>query len=348
MTGNWLFAQTGRREIASVVVLWLVLLCASLLALFVFSRSSINLINHIQYVKAGRSVRTQALYEEARKRAELALAKAAAAPGHRIAPQDPDYRAAVNLYHKAFQLDPRGELAPEQAVHYEILLRIHEAAGQNSAALAAGVYQALARGDLAGAGTLKDRLIALAPDEPETWHAAVEVALRSGKLNEARSALATLIKRTPKPEARGMVLQARVARAEGNQEEAIAGFKRALELDPSLIDVRKHLAQLLSSKGRQAEAANLLLQGESLGGSRDGNYMHMLGDALFKTGRLEEAVRAFTVANTLEPHSADVQWALARALHTTGRLRQAQRAMQRACELNPELCQKALGDGSSG
>lgn len=338
---NLLVVRTGRREIVSVLLIWAVLLAAALAALFLFHRSSVRLINHIEYVKAGRFIRMLALYEEAKKHADAALTKAGDAPGARISAEDASYRKAVELYNRAFELDPRGTLTADHTLYYQILMRLHEAAGREAETLQAMVRDALTRRDFAAAGDYVARLRELAPSDAETWCLAVEVPLRAGRLEEATSATVRL-EDVGGRSAALHELRGRIARAKGKPAVAAQEYTEAVKLLPQKIDLRKELAALLTNAGRREEALRVLEEGRPLGGELDGNYMHLLGMALLGAGRTQEAVEALETAATLEMHSADVHLALARAHHRAGNLARSDRALQRAYALNPELRKKAF------
>ncbi len=337
---NWrriVGVRAGGREILSVAALWAVLLAGSACALAALNWNAIRLINRIEYVEANRYDRTMVLYAEAEKRAASAFAGLKSSAEMRLAPNDPDYGAATDLYAQALALDPRGPLDSENARHYQILMRLHESAGSTTRTLAAMTRDALTRNDTVSAADYAARLAAAAPDSPEAWILTAEPAIRTGRLDDATSAAARVETASGKETSIVHELRARIAVARNDSAAAIEEYVALLRLKPGAVDARKALASLLLRGGRNEEALRTLTEGREQGGSSDGNYMHILGETLLAAGRAGEAADALTKAAELEPRSASVHWSLARAHLKAGNARRSDAAMQRAFALDPKL-----------
>src|SRR5690606_2648645 len=110
----------------------------ALLALWALHANALRIINHIEYVEAGRFQRMQALYLEAERHASRVLEKARelnidSQQKVLVPVTDPDYVSAVNLYSRAMALDPRPEFSPERRLYYDQLAQLYEAAGVETA-----------------------------------------------------------------------------------------------------------------------------------------------------------------------------------------------------------------------
>lgn len=126
---------------------------------------------------------------------------------------------------------------------------------------------------------------------------------------EPRSGAAKLSKSRAREAHQQAMLGARLA-GKGQHAQAIARFRRSIEIDPTSAIV-----------------------------------FHDLGYTCLQTGRLEEAVSAFTTAVQLKPDLASAQEHLAYTLDQLGRTPQALAAYQAATRLEPErqMAQFRLG-----
>ncbi|MCS7042498.1 MAG: tetratricopeptide repeat protein [Bryobacteraceae bacterium] len=103
----------------------------------------------------------------------------------------------------------------------------------------------------------------------------------------------------------------------GQDERAIAAFRRVLELDPGLRAAKLNLAHLLVKAGRPAEARPLLEQCLEQQPD-DAKAAFLLGRALADTGQWREAVQAFAKAAQNDPEDRDLAFALAHACERAG------------------------------
>jgi tetratricopeptide (TPR) repeat protein len=101
-------------------------------------------------------------------------------------------------------------------------------------------------------------------------------------------------------------------------EEAIAAYRRALEIDPGLADAHVNLGRLLHESGRTAEAEQcyrLALAARP----EDETAAFNLGVALQDLGRLEEAAEAYESALEIDRELADAHYNLAGLYERLGR-----------------------------
>jgi tetratricopeptide (TPR) repeat protein len=120
----------------------------------------------------------------------------------------------------------------------------------------------------------------------------------------------------------------------GRREEAIAAYRRALQLDPTFAVARNNLGFALLLEGRVdeaiAELESAVLRDPALGLA----YSN-LGLAYATAGRPEEADAALRHAERLMPDNGDVQARIGELELSRGRKEEAWRRFQRALQLDP-------------
>ncbi|HVT87833.1 MAG TPA: tetratricopeptide repeat protein [Tepidisphaeraceae bacterium] len=123
--------------------------------------------------------------------------------------------------------------------------------------------------------------------------------------------------------------------AQGQNDQAIIAYRRALALNAEMFEARNNLANLLREKGEFAQAIS--------------NYMMVLrshpnlpqvwnnmGLALQDAGRIEEALDAFAKAMSLAPTFSLAAENKAKLLHRVGRFEQAIAAYLQVLRINPD------------
>lgn len=120
----------------------------------------------------------------------------------------------------------------------------------------------------------------------------------------------------------------------GKPADAIAGYKKVLELQPGVYAAQLNLGILLLGQKQAAEALPYLdaAAGQKPKEPRPRVYLSM---ALLQTGDLEKAAQSYQAALDLDPKSAPAELGLARALARQNRLADADPHFRRAAELNP-------------
>jgi len=96
----------------------------------------------------------------------------------------------------------------------------------------------------------------------------------------------------------GVVLKAR-----GRLREAIAAYRRAIELKPELVDAYHNLGNALREDGQADAGANAYRRVIQLRPNSADAYNN-LGNALRDAGHLQEAIAAYQEAIRLKPHNA--------------------------------------------
>jgi tetratricopeptide (TPR) repeat protein len=121
---------------------------------------------------------------------------------------------------------------------------------------------------------------------------------------------------------------------EGKDQQAIAEYRKVLELKPGLEPAITNLGILMLRNQDAAGAIPLLRRAHELkpGDARIAVY---LGDALLARKQLPEAAETYSAALQSDPKSAAAEAGLGRALLAQDRLDKAAEHFQRAAELDP-------------
>ena len=122
---------------------------------------------------------------------------------------------------------------------------------------------------------------------------------------------------------------------QGKTDDAIAEWKRALELSPEDDRANSNLALLLVAAGRFDEAAPHFATTLRVNPSYPDGHSN-LGVALAGAGKTEEAIREFEKALEINPRSVEAHNDLGRTLEARGKLDDAVSHFQRALESAPE------------
>lgn len=115
-------------------------------------------------------------------------------------------------------------------------------------------------------------------------------------------------------------------------EEAIAHFRKAIELDPTYASAHANLAAVYLKTGELDLALPLLQKAVELDPSLADAHNNA-GVLLLMTGEYEQALKAFTIAMKLKPRDAVTHFNRADALYHLGRTDEGIAAIQSALEL---------------
>ncbi|MFM7055694.1 MAG: tetratricopeptide repeat protein [Planctomycetota bacterium] len=151
-----------------------------------------------------------------------------------------------------------------------------------------------------------EHLVRLQPDNPDLLHQLSACRAKLGRYDEAVEA-ARRFAALPACEARGHALIGMLERDRANYQKCVEAWDRLFRIQPDAV-------------GLQVTPAELFLE---------------YGKALLQLGRSEDAVRALSKSESLQP-SADAAAFLGKAFAGTGRQSQAQSAWKSAVQLNPE------------
>jgi tetratricopeptide (TPR) repeat protein len=123
-------------------------------------------------------------------------------------------------------------------------------------------------------------------------------------------------------------------RAQGRLDEAVASYERALAAQPDYADAHYNLANALLDANKPEQAAEHFRV--ALGAIPDSaGVRNNLGIALANEGRMEEAIAEFRAALQVEPDSAKTHRNLGKALSEMGRTKEGIEYLRRATQLDP-------------
>jgi tetratricopeptide (TPR) repeat protein len=120
----------------------------------------------------------------------------------------------------------------------------------------------------------------------------------------------------------------------GKDAEAIAGYRKVLELKPGLYQADLNLGILLL-RGKRASEALPYLGAAAEERPKEPRPRLYVSAALLETGDLAKAGQSYQTALELDPKSAPAELGLAQTLARQNRLSEAEPHFRRAAELNP-------------
>jgi Flp pilus assembly protein TadD len=124
--------------------------------------------------------------------------------------------------------------------------------------------------------------------------------------------------------------------AEGQFDEAIENFRKAIQINPNNPEAQNNLGHALAAKGRFDEAIENFRQAIQI----DPNYceaLDNLGITLAGDGRFDEAIENYRQAIQLNPNSSEALNNLGVALDAEGRFDEAIENFRKAIQINPNF-----------
>ena len=144
------------------------------------------------------------------------------------------------------------------------------------------------------------------------------------------------------PMARGRVLMER-----GRWDEAIAEWKRFIELDPKSALAHFHLGLALKAKGDLDGAERFYREAVRLDGEHHGAAIDALAELLLSRGNLKEAIATYQKIMSLDPKDASAHYHLAIALKAKGDLDEAIAAFEDVVRRQPDFTEAHFGLASA-
>ena len=120
----------------------------------------------------------------------------------------------------------------------------------------------------------------------------------------------------------------------GQFEKAEQSYRKALQLQPQFIPAYVNFAQMLSNRGREVEAANLLRAGIRQS-PESADIYHALGLSQVRQKKTPDAIDSLAKAAELDPDNRRYQYVYAVALQSVGKQEQAIETLQKVHEQQP-------------
>jgi tetratricopeptide (TPR) repeat protein len=254
-----------------------------------------------------------------------AMLVAGASSGSTQAPE----RLATDVYTRALGLEQQGDRSGALALLWEAAgLTPHDAEIQNR------LGEALERiGALEAATDAYRRALLARPAFRRATNNLVLVLVKSGKGPEALDHARRLVAAAPSEPENHYTLG--LTQSELNVSDALASFRRVLDLAPRHTLARFNLALVLKRVDRLAEATDELNRLLAIEPRSEAHYT--LGVIFWQQGDLDRAAAALRAAVEIDPRNAE-------AYHTLGTVAKARRdwpaaaaALQRAIALRPDV-----------
>ncbi len=220
---------------------------------------------------------------------------------------------AIASFRKAVELDPK--LTRARA---ELALAL---AASGKGAEAAAEAKKASDADQRSSEAFAALGYALLIENPKGWNDAIAQAQQGAFLNPRSPSIQTIV--------------GRIFEANGNYDQAVSSYKKALETDPSYSQARLALVKVQDlqgdRKGALAEARKLAQEMPN-----NGEAQFLVGRALYRSEDFAEALPVLEKAAALSPGNADAHALLATAAFFTGKNDQAVAAYKKALEIKPD------------
>ncbi len=190
------------------------------------------------------------------------------------------------------------------------------------------------RGDLIGAAAAYRRTLELDPRHPQALHLLGIIELEANHLDSARQLLVAAAQAAPAAGGPWFHL-GEVARRQGATDEAVAAFRKAIELQPDLLVAYQSLGDMLLQRGRPAEAVDPLKALTQFAPTMSGAFL-LFGRALLRADRPDEAIEPLQQTVRLAPGAPAGHLCLAEALFMAGQMENAAASLRRAIELRED------------
>ena len=171
-----------------------------------------------------------------------------------------------------------------------------------------------------------------ASGQPQAVLSVVQVYQRLERYDDSIPLLERLVGREPRLATASFLLGAAYERT-GRREQAVAAFRRVLEVEPDFHAALNYLGYMWAERGENLEEA-LALVGRAVALDPDnGAYVDSLGWANFQLGRHDEARTLLERAVRLEPDDPTVHEHLGDVYRALGQTERAREVYRRALEL---------------
>jgi len=170
------------------------------------------------------------------------------------------------------------------------------------------------------------------PNYADALNLMAQLSLQSGQYELAAEWASRAILQSAKPQY--FLSLGTIRRRQGQLEEALKAFDRAVQLQPDSGECWRNFGNVLVDLNLLDQAV-LSFQYALKYDSRDVEAAERCGCALFQLGKAEEALAYFELAEQLQPNSAEASHVRGLALYSLKRFEDAAAAMQKAQTLDP-------------
>jgi tetratricopeptide (TPR) repeat protein len=177
------------------------------------------------------------------------------------------------------------------------------------------------------------RALALEPNHGDALDLMAQLSLHSGQYELAAEWASRALAQSAKPDY--FLTLGTIRRRQGQLEEALKAFDRAVQLDQQNGESWKNFGNVLVDLNL-LEQAVLSFQYALKYDNKDWEAAERCGCVLFQLGKSEEALAYLELAEQLQPNAAEASHVRALALYSVKRFEEAVAAMQRAQARDPE------------
>lgn len=195
---------------------------------------------------------------------------------------------------------------------------------------AAAIFAAVMAG---GYALLGRRLVV--PVVVGAWVLALATAARNATYRSEFAIWTDAALKRPDDNARARFNLGRLLTEANRLPEAVAQYRKAVQIDPQFFDAQNNLGTALMRTGAMADAVEPLRAAVRLRPALPGPWAN-LANALLATGQLQEAKSAYAAAIARSAKDGDLYVGLGRTDATLGDLDSALRAWQQALQLKPD------------
>ncbi|MBW4593151.1 MAG: tetratricopeptide repeat protein, partial [Brasilonema angustatum HA4187-MV1] len=121
---------------------------------------------------------------------------------------------------------------------------------------------------------------------------------------------------------------------QGKLDQAIASYRKALQIDPNDRDAHNNLGNALYEQGKLDQAIASYRKALQID-PNDPNAHYNLGNALYEQGKLDQAIASYRKALQINPNDAYAHNNLGLALYEQGKLDQAIASYRKALQIDP-------------
>ncbi len=197
------------------------------------------------------------------------------------------------------------------------------------------------RGEREAAIQHMEHAVRLSAGDPKLVERLGRMYLDVGRLDEADQQCTRALE-ADRTSAQTWALRGDCRYAQGQSDEALAAYHRALALQPDFIEVQLQAAEIYRSQGRYDRLLATLdrLQESTLGDQVPARFDMLKGFAMQQLGRGTEAKRCFQTASMKHPGTAEPHLMIASVCLDDGDLDSARSAVAQAMQLDPAAVQQ--------